>query len=215
MSTSGVISRSVRDSAAALDASAGPDLGAPYHAPPPARRYLEELGRSPGKLRIGLETRPFNGTEPHADCVAAAEDAGRLCSELGHRVEQAALEPDRALLGEASRVIIGANTRATLQARARALGRELREDDVEPATWRMVSAAADSSAEDYVNAVRAMHAVGRQVAPAFHGQGLRLTRQIYRVAAAALRLAAHRAIAPHERHRRVRDHRKPHRAAVA
>jgi len=53
------LTRSVRDSAALLDATAGPDLGDPYWAPPPVRPFLAEVGVDPGPLRIGFTVDPF------------------------------------------------------------------------------------------------------------------------------------------------------------
>jgi amidase len=164
MSAIHAITRSVRDSAALLDASAGPDRGAPYWAPPPARPFLDDVSEPPGRLRIALQTRTFNGAPTHPDCEAAARDAARLCEELGHAVEEAALEVDAQALGQATRVIMAANLAATLEDRARALGRELAQDDVEPMTWLIASMAKSAAAADYTRAVRAIHAVGRQVA---------------------------------------------------
>ncbi len=84
MSTVHVVSRSVRDSAAMLDATHGPDLGAPYQAAAPARPYLEEIGEHPGKLRIALQHLSFNGFEVEPDCLNAVEDAAKLLRDLGH-----------------------------------------------------------------------------------------------------------------------------------
>ena len=164
MSTAHVVSRSVRDSAALLDATHGADLGAPYWAPPPERPFLQEVGAAPGRLRIGLQTRSFNGVATHADCLAAAEDAAKLCESLGHDVEPATLEVDAAGFGRASQVIIAANLRATVLDRAAELGRELAPDDLEPMTHIMANAAADVEAADYARAIRTIHALGRQVA---------------------------------------------------
>jgi amidase len=84
-----VISRSVRDSAAMLDATAGPEPTSPYWAPPPTRPFLAEVGAPLGRLRIALTKRPFVTTiAPHADCAAAADDAARLLADLGHHVEE-------------------------------------------------------------------------------------------------------------------------------
>src|SRR5438105_10514461 len=80
------ITRSVRDSAAILDATSGPAAGDPYWAPPPARPFLEEVGADPGRLRIGFTARTPDGSLGHPDCVAAVEDAARLCESLGHEV---------------------------------------------------------------------------------------------------------------------------------
>jgi len=91
------ITRSVRDSAALLDATCGADAGAPYVIPPPKRPYLEEVSREPGKLKIAFNTRSPIGTEVHPECVRAVEEAARLLEDLGHAVEAA--QPD--LNGEA------------------------------------------------------------------------------------------------------------------
>src|SRR5213078_2923336 len=69
------VTRSVRDSAALLDATSGPDLGDPYWAPPAARPFGAEVGADPGRLRIGFTTRTPEGDLGHTDCVAAAEHA--------------------------------------------------------------------------------------------------------------------------------------------
>lgn len=89
-----VVSRSVRDSAAMLDAIHGADVGAPFEIRPPARSYLEELRSEPGRMRIAFCTRSPIGTEVHPDCVQAVTDAARLLESLGHHVEEAAPEVD-------------------------------------------------------------------------------------------------------------------------
>ena len=85
-----VVSRSVRDSAALLDAPAGPDIGDPYPAPPLERPLAEEVGRDPGKLRSGFSTESPGGAEVHPDCVSAVQSVAKLLEELGHNVEEAA-----------------------------------------------------------------------------------------------------------------------------
>jgi amidase len=89
------VTRTVRDSAALLDATSGPAPGDPYWAPPKARPFLEETRTPPGKLKIGLlDTLPdgwTGSTEVHPDCKAAVDAAARLCEHLGHVVE--AIDP--------------------------------------------------------------------------------------------------------------------------
>jgi amidase/6-aminohexanoate-cyclic-dimer hydrolase len=164
MSTVHAVTRSVRDSAALLDVAEGPAPGDPYWAPPPERPYLEEVAREPGRLRIALQSESFNGTDVHPDCVAAARDAAALCRELGHQLEERTLELDAEAVGEATRAIITANLRASVEDRARALGREPREGDLETATWVMFQAAASVSAAQYARALKVIHAAGRRVA---------------------------------------------------
>lgn len=86
MAIDGFLTRSVRDTAALLDATVGPDLGAPYYAPALPGTFTEALARPPRRLRIAVSTRSFTGAAIHADCVAAVEHTARLCEALGHEL---------------------------------------------------------------------------------------------------------------------------------
>ena len=86
----GVLTRSVRDAAAALDLLAVPDRGAPYRIEPPAGSYRAVLERDPSSLRIGWTARSPLGAPVHPACVHAVERTATLLAELGHRVEEAA-----------------------------------------------------------------------------------------------------------------------------
>jgi amidase/6-aminohexanoate-cyclic-dimer hydrolase len=164
MSAAHVITRSVRDSAALLDATQGPELGAPYWAPPPRRAFLEEVRADPGRLRIALQLEAFNGAPVHADCAQAARDAAELCATLGHAVEEARLEVDAAAFSSAAQLVIGANLLAELVDRTAVLGRELAAGDVEPGTYALAEAARRADASEYARAIVTIHAVGRQMA---------------------------------------------------
>src|SRR5262245_1589891 len=87
-----VVSRTVRDSAAALDAVQGPEPGALYLVPSPERPFLEEIRRPPRRLRIAVSVTPHMPSRVDPHCVEAAQAAGRLCESLGHVVEEAAPE---------------------------------------------------------------------------------------------------------------------------
>ncbi len=169
------VTRTVRDSAALLDATAGPDVGDPYWAPPPAGPYRAEVGRAPGRLRIALATRPWNGKPVHAECAAGAAAAARLCERLGHHVEEASPVIDAEALGMATRIIVGANVRQVLEARAAALGRELRREDVERETWARGLDGHTMRAADYARSVGVMHRAGRAVARFFSGYDVLLS----------------------------------------
>lgn len=80
------VSRSVRDSAALLDAIMGPDAGEPYVTAPPTSAYLLDVMREPAALRIGVMTAAWNGQQPRAEIEQATMDAARLCASLGHEV---------------------------------------------------------------------------------------------------------------------------------
>ena len=173
MSTIHAVSRSVRDSAALLDATAGPDLGAPYYAPPPERPWVEEVGGDVRGLRVGLITTAFNGVETHPDCLAAVEHAAGLCRDLGMEVEDAVLE----IPSEVSNPlwnVVRPSTLVAVEDRAAQLGREPSAEDVEPITWQMISGEQPSAA-DYIRATRAVHAIGRLVAGFFEGYDVMLS----------------------------------------
>jgi amidase len=155
---------SVRDSAALLDATAGPDVGDPYWAPPVARPFLHEVGRDPGRLRIALTVTPWIEGPVDPECAEATRAAARLCASLGHHIEEARPQIDEAAWGLARRVIIVASLTFALETRAAALGRALREDDVERITWERLQEAREFSAADYARAIHTVHRTGRVVA---------------------------------------------------
>jgi Asp-tRNA(Asn)/Glu-tRNA(Gln) amidotransferase A subunit family amidase len=161
------VTRTVRDSAALLDATSGPDVGDPYWAPPPARPFVDEVGRDPGRLRIAITTTPWNRQPVDPECKSAALDAARLCERLGHRVEEGTPDIDAKLLGEASLIVVSANVRAALEARAAALGRELTAGDVERLTWARAIDGHAARAADYARSIGVMHRAGRTVARFF------------------------------------------------
>ncbi|MEQ8661902.1 MAG: amidase, partial [Gammaproteobacteria bacterium] len=98
----GVISRSVRDSAAALDATAGGDTGMPYCAPPPPLRFADEVGRDPGRLRIAVCRESLCCEAPIAPaCLAALDDCTALLAGLGHELVEAVPDIERMALGRA------------------------------------------------------------------------------------------------------------------
>ena len=175
MSTAHAVTRSVRDSAALLDATQGADLGAPYHPPARERPYLEEVSRPPGALRVALQTTTFNGAATDPECAAAAQDAAKLCQSLGHRVEEAALAVDREARGRATQVLIGANVQVSCEDFAAAQGKKLGPDLVEAVTWAIVQSARSATGADYARAVRTLHAATRAVEAFFTRFDLLLT----------------------------------------
>ncbi len=156
-----VASRTVRDSAAFLDASHGPESGAPYHAPEPARPFLDEVGADPGRLRIAFSTEAPNGTAVDPECVSAVEDTAALLAELGHEVVAAAPEFDMEDAIQNMAVIWGANTWANAALRYRALGREPDGSGLEAVTWAIAERGHRAPASDYARAIQVVHALGR------------------------------------------------------
>jgi len=161
------LTRSVRDSAVLLDATAGPAPGDPYAAPPQARAYADEVRVEPGRLRIALQRRPISGSPVDAECLAAVDDAARLLESLGHDVHEAQPPGEIEELGNAAWELVAVGVAATLERRARVLGRPLVESDVEPVTWRAVKHAATLSGLAHHEALFAIHRQGRRMAE-FH-----------------------------------------------
>jgi amidase len=117
----GVISRSVRDTATALDVSSGGEPGDPFVVPKPAKSYAKLMRRDPGRLRIGFTAASPIGTEVHPEAVAAVSEAAKLLGSLGHEVEEAAPEIDGASLAKAFLYIYFGQVPAMV-AQARAAG---------------------------------------------------------------------------------------------
>jgi amidase len=84
----GVVARTVADSAAVLDAIAGPDPLAWYNAPAPARPFAQETRAEPGRLRVGLMAEAPLGIPTDDSCSAAARAVGVMLEELGHVIEE-------------------------------------------------------------------------------------------------------------------------------
>lgn len=159
------VTLSVRDSAALLDATAGPGPGDPYIAPPPARTFLDEVGADPGRLTIAFTTKAPNGAEVAADSLRVLREAAALCSDLGHDVE----EHDPAIDGEAVvptfRTISAVNTLVGLQGHPS--GREPGAGEVETIVRKTAEIAKGIDGADIMRATQTAHRMGRQMA-AFH-----------------------------------------------
>jgi amidase len=161
------VTRSVRDSAALLDATAGAAPGDPYWAPPPARPFLEEVGADPGRLRVAFTTKALTGTPVHQDSVEAALDAARLCEELGHDVVEASPEINPDMLIQTFLAVWVAGTAWTIDAIGRATGRSPSPDYFEPLTWAVYGTGRQELASNYLLSVQYLQAVSRDVARFF------------------------------------------------
>jgi Asp-tRNA(Asn)/Glu-tRNA(Gln) amidotransferase A subunit family amidase len=170
-----VVSRTVRDSAAALDATAGPAPGDPYMAPPQTTPFLDQVSIEPPRLRIAIATSAFSGTPVHPDCSAAAEKAGALCEQLGHVVEPASPSFDAERLDRDYNLLFAVGASANIRQRARAIGRELDPGQFERVTWATMEKAKGLSATDYVQLINGLHAIGRDICGFFEDYDLLLT----------------------------------------
>ena len=161
------VTRSVRDTAAVLDAVAGPAPGDPYAAPLPARPYVEEVGAPPGRLRIGVQIEAFGGTATtDPECVTAAERAAALLEAAGHRVDAAHVAAlDAPEFVEKFVLVWSAGTAYDVDHYwPGKLGRPIGQDDVEPLTWALAEIGRSANAGDFLAAREWLQAVSRDVA---------------------------------------------------
>jgi amidase len=162
-----VLTRTVRDSAAVLDATAGPDLGDPYWAPPPQGRFLDAVGRDPGRLRIAFATVDSRGEPLHDDNIEAVKKTASLCESLGHAVEENRPQLKFDLLSEAFKTLFKTNIAHALSAYARYYGTQPTEEGYEPLTLAIYRAGLQITGADYLDAVTMIQMGSREVARFF------------------------------------------------
>ncbi|MEA2624872.1 MAG: amidase [Candidatus Binatota bacterium] len=158
------VTRSLRDTAAILDAVSGPMPGDPYAAPTPSRPFLQEVGADPGRLRVGLLTT-LEGRVVHPDCVAAVRETGRVLESLGHHVEES--QPDAFAAPEFIQkfmVVVTAWTALGLDEWGRRAGQAIGASDVEPATWALAEIGRGHGAREYLGAVEWLQSWTRRMA---------------------------------------------------
>lgn len=170
-----VLSRTVRDSAAALDATAGPMPGDPYFAAPPVRPYLQEASTPPKRLRIAMWTGNPLGGNVHPDCVEAANRAAKLCESLGHVVEEAAPQLNYQMISQLFETIYSAGVALQIEAARMLSGAEPTPDKFETFTWNLYERGRQVSASQYLLAQILLQQASRQFAALFDKYDLMLT----------------------------------------
>ncbi len=161
------LTRSVRDSAALLDATSGPDVGDPYWAPPPVRPFLQEVGADPERLRIAFTTTAATDAPVHADCVKAAHDVAALCIDLGHEVVEVTPDVSGDLVTQSFITLWSAGCAWTIDGIALVTGRTSTTDDFEPLTWALYEMGRQQSASAYLLALAALQGLSREIARFF------------------------------------------------
>lgn len=163
----GVVSRSVRDTAAVLDCVSGSDLGAPYHCLPKRESYLQQLEASTGKLRIAFTDIALFGDETHQDNRSALQHTVKLLEELGHDVVCECPEFDKEALVVAYYIVVGAGVALGVRQMEEKLGRKLRESELELSSWAMATIGEAVSAGEYTKHLDFIHKQTRRVASFF------------------------------------------------
>ena len=174
----GVLTRTVRDSAAILDATNGADPGAPYIIPKPARPYLTDASEDPRSLRIGYTIQSPFKANVHPECVEAVLGAAKLLESLGHHVEKANNGIDGEALGKSYVMMYFGEVAADIMELKSVVGRPLNHHDTEEATWALNLLGKTFSAGDFVLAQRQWNTFSRQMAKFHETYDLYLTPTI-------------------------------------
>jgi len=169
------VTRSVRDSAALLDISCTPQPGDPGLAPPPERPFIEEVRREPGRLRIAFHRGALMTGQPATPVSFAVDEAAKLCSDLGHDVEEADLPFEFGLGSMAGGVLVATSIVGYIDGEAERRGRPVEAHEVEALTWRLYQQGKTHSAYDYGRALAMIHRLGRALGAFFERYDVLLT----------------------------------------
>jgi amidase len=167
LSVHNVVTRTVRDAAAMLDATCDPEASPPFPALAKERDYLDEIRRPPQRLRIAWSAARPDGRPLHPEVQAAVELTASLLAELGHQVDERNLDVDQRLLYLALAPVSSANMAASVTELAEQLGRPLREDELEPLTWSIVERGRSFTGEQVLRGMRLLSKTTRQLARFF------------------------------------------------
>lgn len=165
MAIDGFLTRSVRDTAVMLDACAGPDLGAPYVAPPLDQGHAAAISRPPRRLRVAICDTTLTGEAIAPEVAEAVRAAGRLLEALGHTVNPARPKADVPMMMRAWTDIVGIGTALSIRSK---LGDRAPTADLVEGVGRGAWAHAQTlHPTRYLQAVGEIHAFGRQMAGFF------------------------------------------------
>jgi amidase len=158
------ITRSVRDSAALLDATLGAQPGDVHHLPRPERPFLAEVGASPGTLRVLLVKEPFMPAKLHADCEAAVANTGKRLAALGHLVEEGKVDVEPLEFARDFFLFVCIAMATEIDEGSAVLGRKLRSSEIETSTWLASLLGRQASAVALTRSRLRMLALGRHMA---------------------------------------------------
>lgn len=167
LSVDHAVSITVRDSAALLDLTHGPDPGAPYSPAPPSSPYLDDVGQPPGVLRIAVSSDAMLGSELASENVAAVEATAGLLEELGHEVTVAKPSVDKEQIGWAGTILLAADVAAGIERAAEAMGKKPNADLFEATNWLFGVVGNKISSKDLAQGLHVARMVPRSVAPFF------------------------------------------------
>ena len=159
------VSVSVRDSAALLDVTSGPEKGAPYRSAYQEKSFLEQINIEPGNLKIGyLEDSSISVDEDVKEVMNSTID---LCQKLGHSVESTKINFSSEEISLAIITIISSNVSYAVKSQSDQTGREVSNEYFENVTLQMAENGNNFSASDYVNAIKINHRLGQELEKMF------------------------------------------------
>jgi len=158
-----VVSRTVRDSAAALDCTHGAEPGDPYAAPHVERPFLQETRIPPGRLRIAFATKNPSGVSVHPECAAAIEATAKLLSDLGHDVEEASPAIDNDMITSAFLTVFTSAHATLIDGFGMLNGRSPSEEQFEGLTWTLYNRGRQVTATQFHISVAMLQMVSRTV----------------------------------------------------
>jgi len=167
MSVDHVVTRSVRDSAAMLDATGYPEQGSPFAPAPKERPYLEELKRPTGAFKIAFSSETPRGKPIDPENQAALEATVQLLQDLGHEVVERGLGIDYRAFYQAQATVSAANAAAGYARRVAQFGREAHEDELEKLTWAGIRRGQTLSGEQTMTAWQDLRVLGRRILSIF------------------------------------------------
>lgn len=169
------ITRSVRDSAALLDATCGVSPGDVHHLPPPVRPFLTVVGMPPGHLRVLLIKDPLMPGKLHGDCEAAVSNTGKRLLDLGHRVEEGKLDIEPFDFARDFFLMVCVAMAGDIDSGAALLGRRIRSSEIETSTWLASLLGRQTAATSFAQARARLQTVGRKMASLFERYDIVLT----------------------------------------
>ncbi|HXQ23125.1 MAG TPA: amidase, partial [Candidatus Acidoferrales bacterium] len=183
MSANLAVTRTVRDTAAMLDALGGPAVGDPNIAPAPERPFLQEIGQPPRRLRLSYTTRAFDDGPVDAEVAQAVRSAAAMLADLGHHVEEATPVVDWEPFLRATHVVWAAEITHGCDTLGRRLGRQPSPDNLMRTSWAMYQYGATLSASDYLGALDEFNTVRRRTGAFFENCEILVTPTCTQLAA--------------------------------
>lgn len=158
-----VLTRSVRDSAAMLDCVSGPCLGDTHYLPKPDFKFLDEVGKDPGRLRIAYSAEPFLPGKVDPECRRAIAETVRILEDLGHECIEARPNFDGLAFSRNFLVMAAAYSWVNIREAEDARGRKAQFGEFEERTWLAARMGNTFSAGEFVYAIRRLQDAARQV----------------------------------------------------